>query len=289
MTKIYCSTGGAKKSALEVAEIFVSQSIYNIELSGGTYDEDTTNKIFKLKNQGVDIILHNYFPVPESSFVLNLASLNSEIVEKTMQFYKNSITLSRKIDSHIYAVHSGFLVDPKVNELGKNFTKYGVANRTFATEVFYENISILSTFAQKNDVQLYVENNVISVPNFEKYEKDIFLMTNFEDFRDFNRHFSNEVKILLDIGHLKVSCQALGLDKIRQLILSNNLISGYHLHDNRGLTDDHLIFELEQAWFLNQLKSDVDFITLEIHDFQDLNLASLANQLDRVINHGDLI
>jgi sugar phosphate isomerase/epimerase len=114
-------------------------------------------------------------------------------------------------------------------------------------------------------------------------------MTNFEDFSDFNRHFSNEVKILLDIGHLKVSCQALGLDKIRQLILSNNLISGYHLHDNCGLTDDHLIFELEQAWFLNQLNSDVDFITLEIHDFQDLNLASLTNQLDRVINHGDLI
>jgi len=289
MTKIYCSTGGARESALKVAEFFVRQSIYNIELSGGMYDKDSNDKIFKLKKQGADIILHNYFPVPKSSFVLNLASLNSNIVKKTMEFYKHSITLSRKIGSQIYAVHSGFLVDPRVNELGKNFTKYDVADRTLATEVFYKNISDLSIFAQKNDVQLYVENNVISVPNFEKYGEDIFLMTNFEDFNDFNRYFRKEVKVLLDVGHLKVSCQALGLDKIQQLSLSNNLISGYHLHDNCGLTDDHLIFELEQAWFLDQLKPNVDFITLEIHDFEDLGLASLTNQLGRKINQKDLI
>ena len=78
MTKIFCSTGGAKKSALDVAEYFLSNSITNIELSGGIYDPKTFDRILDLQSKGANFLTHNYFPVPKESFVLNLASQNKK-------------------------------------------------------------------------------------------------------------------------------------------------------------------------------------------------------------------
>ena len=283
MTKIFCSTGGATESALDVAEYFLSKSITNIELSGGKYDPKTLDRIERLKSEGANFLIHNYFPVPKESFVLNLASQNSEILNKSIDFLTKSIVFSKDIGSKIFAVHAGFLVDPSPNEIGKSFIKQKVNKKNIALEIFFESITKLYEICQQNEVQLYVENNVISKSNFKIFGEDIFLMTTFNDFHLFINEFRNRVRLLLDIGHLKVSCETHGLDKLDQLIQSNTIASGYHLHDNFGFHDDHLIFDLETSWFAKNLKKDMDFVTLEVHEYNNPQLEKLVLKLDKIM------
>ena len=283
MTKIFCSTGGAKKSALDVAEYFLSNSITNIELSGGIYDPKTFDRILDLQSKGANFLTHNYFPVPKESFVLNLASQNSEILNKSIDFLTKSIIFSKNIGSKIFAVHAGFLVDPSPNEIGKSFNKQGVTKKSLALEIFLESITKLYEISEQYEIQLYVENNVISKSNFEIFGEDIFLMTTFNDFHFFINEFKNRVRLLLDIGHLKVSCETHGLDKLDQLDQSNKIASGYHLHDNFGFNDDHLIFDIETSWFAKNLKRNMDFVTLEVHEYDNSRLRELVSKLSNTI------
>ena len=226
-------------------------------------------------------MLHNYFPVPKESFVINLASPKRDIVQNSIDFLSKSIVLSGEISSNIFAVHSGFLVDPRPNELGKAFKNYEVTPRGLALEIFLESVSELILVAEENGVQLFVENNVISEANFDKFGEDIFLMTSFSDFDFFMSEFSGQVKFLMDIGHLNVSCNTLKLDKIEQLQASNSITSGYHLHDNLGRSDDHMIFELRNAWFSEYLIKDPEFVTLEVHDYTNPKLKELSENLSK--------
>jgi hypothetical protein len=108
-------------------------------------------------------------------------------------------------------------------------------------------------------------------------------MTTFNDFNFFINEFKNRVRLLLDIGHLKVSCETYGLDKLEQLQQTNKIASGYHLHDNFGLSDDHLIFDLETSWFAKNLKRNMDFVTLEVHEYDNSQLRELVSKLSNVI------
>ena len=57
-----------------------------IELSGGTiHYSGWKTDLFKLKEEnGLHYLFHNYFPPPEKPFVLNLASLDDAIFERTV-------------------------------------------------------------------------------------------------------------------------------------------------------------------------------------------------------------
>ena len=73
---IYISTGGFKDLLPEKSiKILNKKNIDCIELSGGQYSKKISNNIIKNKNN--IFAIHNYFPVPKKSFVLNLASNNN--------------------------------------------------------------------------------------------------------------------------------------------------------------------------------------------------------------------
>ena len=119
MKKINISTGGFKSNtALEIVNMMLENDIYNIELSGGKYDPSFEKNIlsfYKIAN----LSFHNYFPPPEKSFVLNLASSDNEVSKKSINHVIRAIDLSHSLGIKEYSIHAGFRIDPKVSELGK--------------------------------------------------------------------------------------------------------------------------------------------------------------------------
>ena len=137
---IYISTGGFnKKSVIEVIQLLSKNNIKAFELSGGIYTDNLESKLKILSNK-FEFTVHNYFPPPKKPFVLNLASLNENIYQESVNHIKQSIKLDSFIKSPFYSFHAGFLIDPKVKELGKTIKSNNLYNRDKSLERFIYSI-----------------------------------------------------------------------------------------------------------------------------------------------------
>ena len=84
--EIFCSTGGFKtRDFFESSQAFLENGIRNIELSAGT-DRPDFRKRLKQLNTEANLMLHNYFPPANDPLVLNLASLDNEIANRSIDF-----------------------------------------------------------------------------------------------------------------------------------------------------------------------------------------------------------
>ena len=84
----------------------------NIELTGGTqyYDEYETDLLRLQDKYHLNYLVHNYFPPPQEPFVLNLASPNPEIYQKSLQHCYNAIALAKKLGAKQLGFHAGFFI-----------------------------------------------------------------------------------------------------------------------------------------------------------------------------------
>lgn len=284
---IYVSSSCVRFLKISESVKFLAENGFkNIELSGGTilYPE-LENDLIELKNQfELNLLCHNYFPPPEKDFVLNLASLNDEISDMSRNHVIKALRLSKSLGADKYAFHAGFLLDIPLTEIGLKVKKRELFDRTKAIERFSENFKIVLEEANKCGVMAYVENNVLSSQNFEEYNKvNPFLFTDAETMTELE-HLDGFTP-LIDLAHLKVSCNSLGLDfhsEASQLCQQTNYI---HLSDNDGLTDSNGTLNVESEVF-NFLKGaklyNRDF-TLEVYSsFEDLKASyNLINDLMR--------
>ena len=215
-------------------------------------------------------------------FVLNLASINPEISKRSIEFIQNSIELSSEVGSEFYAVHSGFLVDPDINELGKTIKQNNIVSRSSAMELFKSRVLELSDFASERNVRLLVENNVLSKNNFHHNNGNMLLLVDPEEIVNFMNEMGGKVGLLLDVGHLKVSSKTLGFDLIKSITLLNDITEGYHLSENSGDSDDHKIFD-NTAWFLEHIDKSKSFSTLEINDSSYSEILKLSNWISQFL------
>ncbi|RCL41295.1 MAG: hypothetical protein DBW95_02355 [Gammaproteobacteria bacterium] len=262
---IYISTGGIKnKTATSAALEFHESGINKIELSGGIYSKNFRREIKELPKT-LDIQIHNYYPPAKVPFVFNLASKDEEISSLSINHVKKSIDLCSKIGSKIFAFHAGFRLDPKVNELGKKINKNSLISREEATDLFLKRVKFLHEEAKKINVQLMIENNVISKKNIEHFQDDPLLFTNPKEIKEIMSMLPSDIGFLLDVAHLKVSSNSLGFDLEEGHKNLFQEISAYHLSENNGLSDQNKSLK-ETSWFWKDLKTKVKFFTLEIYN-----------------------
>ena len=98
---IYVSTSCVKSKKIIDSVLKLAQSGFkNIELSGGTeYYDNFENDLINLKKEfDLNYLIHNYFPPPLEHFVLNLASTDKDIYEKSLSHYKRAIQLAEKLN-----------------------------------------------------------------------------------------------------------------------------------------------------------------------------------------------
>ena len=262
--QLYVSTSGHKGDAISQAIRLSQWGFKSLELSGGTYCPNLKGDLEDLKKITKDLLLHNYFPPPEQPFVMNLASNKHRISEQSLDLAKSAIDISGKIGASYYAVHAGFLFDPEIEDLGKRISRKVIMEREVGLEKFATNIESLAVFAQKRNVKLLVENNVLSKSNLESFGVNPFLLVEPEEISYFFERANSNVGLLMDLGHLNVSASSLSLDKIEFLEEISKYVCGYHFSDNDGTADQHS--ELSPtSWFLPHINQNANFGTLEIH------------------------
>jgi sugar phosphate isomerase/epimerase len=263
----YVSTGGVRnKKCTDVAWELLSHGVKNIELSGGLFDPMFESHIQKLVNEGAELTLHNYVPLESVSYVLNLASSDARVVEKTLSHIKKCIDLSVLAKSKKYAFHAGFLIDPKPEELGKRISNRVLQNRDDSFRQFVGLVNEVAEYANRKGIQVLVENNVISSNNMKEFGGNPLLMCDPEEISRFFELVDPSVKLLLDVAHLKVSSVSMGFDLydgIRQL---KEYVGGLHLSDNNGLSDQNAEISSD-SWFLGEgLESDYKVVEVYNYD-----------------------
>lgn len=242
---IYISSSCAKYNKIkDSVQKLVDNGFRNIELSGGTEHYDgLLDDLLNLKEKyDLNYLCHNYFPPPKEHFVLNLASLDDRVYQKTIDHLLKTIELSKKLGAKKLGFHAGFFVDIKISEIGKKITQNNLFDKEKSIQKFCDGFKELQKTT--GDLKLYIENNVLSTPNNNTYNGEQFLMLcNSQDYLELKTKINFE--LLLDVAHLKVSSKTLDLDFVKELSFLAEEADYIHISDNDSYHDQN-----------NQLKSD---------------------------------
>ena len=264
---IYVSSSCSKQKKIGSAiRELAEHGFRNIELSGGTeYYKDYEDDIFDLKEKyHLNYLVHNYFPPPKEDFVLNLASLDDAIFERSLKHLRKAIRLASLLGADKFGFHAGFYVDIGVNEIGKAVSARHLCDTNLAYKRFCNGFNSIKK--ESKEIQIYIENNVYSKTNFNIYgSKNPFILTSPAEYRELQQYI--DFKLLLDVAHLYVSSQTLGFDFnlcLDQMIIETDYI---HLSDNDGWHDQNAEF-MPDSKLLDKIKKKYlknKTITLEIY------------------------
>ncbi len=280
--RIYISTGLNKKiQTSKLLNKLRANKIKNIELSSGSYETNIFKKLKKIDR--TNLLLHNYFPVPKNPFIINLASTSNKVFKRSFEHLKKAIKYSSKLKLKYFSFHAGFLVDPKVEDFGKTLPKQIINERSKILKLFIRRLNTLSKFAKKNDVMILVENNVLTKKNLSRFDKNPFLMTKLEECKKIMINTDENVRLLVDVAHLKVSSKTLNYDPVKYLKKLDKWIEAYHLSDNNGIADENKNLT-SKSWFWKHLNKNAKYCTLELRDLSINNIHSQINLFRRKMN-----
>lgn len=267
---IFVSSACIKGAGLEDSLRTLHKNSFScIECSGGArYEADSEDILLRLKKElGLQLLCHNYFPVPQVPFVLNLSSDSDEIYQRSIDHLKRALDLSRNVGAGKFAFHAGFFIDILVKEIGKDVRCQDVADPVSSTARFIDAYKILK--ANTAGVKLYIENNALSKSNKERFGRNPFMLLNAQDILDLKRAI--DFNLLLDVGHLKVSCVSLGLNLEKELAALMPMTDYIHISDNDGTADQNRRLsrdsDLWRALGCFNLKDKT--ITLEVYEGLD--------------------
>lgn len=227
-------------SIAEVIEKLAENKIRNIELSGGTtYYDGMENDLKKLKRMYcLQYICHAYFPPPREPFVVNLASCDDRIYQKSIDHYENCIDMLKRIECKVLSIHAGFLVEINTNEIGKTIRGEKIYDENKAYDRFCTAYEHIAGLCSKNKIALFLENNVLSKENYQNFHnKNLMMMTDYGSILKMKKQI--DFDLLLDLGHLNVSARTLGLDYTQQCEALRAYAKWIHISDNNGVFDEH--------------------------------------------------
>lgn len=238
---IYVSSACRKNDNIgSIIQEYIKYGIKNIELSGGTGHYDMIeDDLMTLKHKyGVKYACHAYFPPPKIPFVVNLASCNEVIYQRSIDHYIRCIEMLRYIDCPVLSIHAGFLLEVSTDEIGKKISNKTIYDKKEAYERFFDAYRYISKSCADNGIVLYLENNVLSAENYREcgYHNHM-MMTDYDSIMEIHRELG--FNLLLDLGHLYVSSNTLKLDFSEQCSMLKKHVKWIHLSDNDGIHDGH--------------------------------------------------
>jgi len=260
---IYISTGGLSEKSTDLAISDLERyGFKNIELSGGLHKK---NLFYTIKNKKLNFQIHNYFPPPKVPFVLNLASLDKRIYQKSLNLVLKAINFSHRLGSGYYSFHAGFLCDVNPSDLGNKIKKKKLNSREICKKIFIKRVSFIAKYANKLDIKIMIENNVITKNNLKEFGSNPFLMTDPVECKEILKELPRNVGLLIDVGHLKVSSRTLKFNPKNMFIDCKKRIFGYHLSDNNGKRDTNAPFT-KKSWFWKYLDRSIKYFSIEVYN-----------------------
>lgn len=220
---------------------------------------------------------HNYFPVPETPFVLNLASTNPEIRQTSIQHCIKGLELVNKTDGPFFAAHAGFCIDPDPKELGKKLSQKQEINASENWSLFIDSVNTILQKAEELETDFLIENNVVAQMNIREDGKNpLFCGHPEEMLRLIETVNHKRLGILLDTAHLKVSAGTLGFDADEAVDSLIPVVRGIHHSDNDGRLDTNESLT-NDYWFLKHLYK---FEVPQVIEVKDLTVEQIHQHLD---------
>jgi len=211
---------------------------------------------------GLDILLHG--PL----FDTNLSSLKECIRRASVKFVQECVELASRLDADLLVVHAGSYPGDLPNNLMNK-----------ARDQLHRSFSELTKVAVNSGVIIGVENKQKSEDRELVLYPDEHLEI-VEAFRD------QGVRAVLDIGHAHTA----NCDLADYTRLLDDLIIELHLHDNNGISDDHLPLgegSIDLLSFFEEVKTTgfAGPTILELKNKQDLE-SSVEFLRDNVVLNG---
>ncbi|WP_306591078.1 sugar phosphate isomerase/epimerase [Geothrix sp. 21YS21S-4] len=277
---IFVSTSCVRARKIDEAVIFLAEAGFtNIELSGGTqYYPSWKNDLLKLARlYNLTYRCHNYFPPPERHFVLNMASQDQNLRQRSIAFHLDAIRHAADLGSDTYSYHAGFYVEIQPNEIGKPLDARTAASTELAELLYFQGHERVAREGERLGVRLFIENNVLGRANFITFQVIPFMLLTWEDAERLRAKYSFD--LLVDLAHLKVTCGSLGLDfqaQARRFLTEAEYV---HISDNDGFedTNDGLLSESDVLEVLAKTRFLSRHITLEV--YRDLPTISHSHRL----------
>jgi sugar phosphate isomerase/epimerase/GNAT superfamily N-acetyltransferase len=276
------------KSPEEIIAI-AQQENYIIEFSSGLPYRKDMEEIFL--TAPIKKLLHNYFPAPEKPFVINLASDDVQICNRSVNHCINGLRLASLSGAPFFSAHAGFCIDPAPSELGKKLSQNSHIDKKKHWPMFIDSVHQILKEAEKYNVHFLIENNVLTSTNLHSDGTNPLLCCDADELFLLMKECQHPyLGILLDTGHLKVSSTTLKFSLDYAIKKISPFVRAIHHSDNDGIFDTNNSID-ENYWFWKYLKQfqnvyhilEVKNITVEqINKQMDLLLNKLHNESSQV-------
>jgi sugar phosphate isomerase/epimerase len=247
---IYVSTACVRtpRGLWDVLAAYARAGLTRVELGACTLGDDGDLQA-RLRAARLEFLVHNYFPPLRDEFVLNLASPERALAQRSFDFALQALELCAELGAPLYSVHSGFVMDP-VGREGSRFvipepSSPGDAER--ALERLAEALTRLLERADELGVRLALENLDVL-----EYDAGRIVPATPESFRALFTHLGR-LGLLLDTGHLAVTARTLAFEPDAFVNAVAPWVAAVHAHANDGSRDRHLPVS-ERGWVLPVLR-----------------------------------
>lgn len=283
MQNIYVSTTFYKDNSRikDVLDFCKKNKIFKLEL--GSNHCYSKNVLRICKKYEFNYLVHNYFPTPKKSFVVNIASLNEKIRKRSISHIKNSIRFTKALKSDLYTFHPGFMDDPKSsNTSKKNYDFLWEENKKVNYDLVFKkmikSLREIVKYANKNKVKIAIETE----GSLKK--KNMLIMQRPSEYKKLFNYFKpHELGINLNIGHLNLASKAFGFSRQNFVKLLKHYIVAFEISHNNRLEDQHLPIKKNQ-WYLNILKNKKYVNLKKILEFRNTSLKKLQTSINILKN-----
>ncbi len=267
-------------SLLKVLELCSETDISSIEIGSNHCFEESYNY---LANYHFDYLVHNYFPIPKESFVLNIASFDESIRIKSIDHIKNAIDFCDNISAKLYTFHPGFLTDPhnsNISTASYDFqwdeNQLSKANFDRAKSLMYDALNEIIIYASNKSVIISIETE----GSFNK--KDYLLMQYPKEYEEFVKKYTpQDIGVNLNIGHLNLAANAFEFKRGDFVDLIKNYIVAMELSHNDGIEDQHLPLKPD-GWYWPLILDERFQDTYKILEFRNTDIQIVVDNINLV-------
>ena len=280
LKNIFVSTTFAKDDS-KISDVLLmckKANISNVELGSNHVYEKNFKKIIKKYN--FHFIVHNYFPTPKKSFVVNIASADRHIRNLSLKHIRKAIIFCRETNSKLYTFHPGFIGDPeRASRNKKNYDfiwekKSLNINYKLAFNYMYDSLKKIVNFAKIKGVKIAIETQGSSKKN------NFLLMQRPEEYQKLFQFFApSELGVNLNIGHLNLASRAFNFSKLKFVEKLKPYIVAFELSHNNGIEDQHLPLK-KNRWYW-KIINDLDFLnTYKILEFRNTDVKKMKKAIE---------
>lgn len=236
---VYASTTFAPDGspATQVARELVDHGVRRIELGSNHAAEDGLESAFR--TLGGEYLVHNYFPPPRDSFVVNVASDDEPLRRRSLTHATDGLEFAARVGAPLYTFHPGFLGDPVAasRRPGRYDFQFGCDPPTAydaAFARFLDAARVLVARAETLGVHVAVETEG------SVRKGDRLLLQRPEEFDAlFAAVPSTALGVNLNLGHLNLAANAYAFDRHTFIDRVAARVLAFELSDNDGTEDEH--------------------------------------------------